>query len=401
MRNTASLAAAILVPMLCAGCSEARRANIEHWDGTVDTLASGTVVVRNGTRGAWSEGEQWKVLEEVRIGVAEVDGPDNFGDIASFAIDNFDRILILDTQASELRIFDPNGKYVRTIGGKGAGPGEFDNPAHVDIAADGRIWVMDPRNQRASVFDTAGKHVWSRQVPGALFMLPWPGGFDRRGYYYAPIAKVESGFRIALGKFDHDFAPVDTLGIPVDPVDRPQFTIVRNGNVVADEPVPFQGRLSWRLSDEGTIWAMVTDQYRLFELNAEGDTSRIITIQARKVAVAEEERVKALEDLEEFVQQGGRIELSRIPQDKPGVRSFFNDVEGHIWVEKVSAPGAHGVDFDVFNGIGQYLGEVSVPFALQMYPRPVIRNGMLYGVVRDALDVQYMVRARLVKGVRN
>ena len=57
-----------------------------------------------------------------------------------------------------------------------------------------------------------------------------------------------------------------------------------------------------------------------------------------------------------------------------------------------------GQIYDVFDAMGRYLGNVFVPFRLQRSPAPMIRDRMLFGVVRDDLDVQYVVRARI--GVR-
>lgn len=50
---------------------------------------------------------------------------------------------------------------------------------------------------------------------------------------------------------------------------------------------------------------------------------------------------------------------------------------------------------------GRYLGAAAVPFRLQLYPSPILRDGSLYGVVQDELDVQYVVRARVLSPTGN
>src|SRR5687767_1702897 len=67
----------------------------------------------------------WTIEPELRIGALEGDGPDNFGSIKGIAVDDQDRIAVLDAQAQEIRIFGADGKHLRTFGGKGAGPGEL------------------------------------------------------------------------------------------------------------------------------------------------------------------------------------------------------------------------------------------------------------------------------------
>jgi hypothetical protein len=354
------------------------------------------VLVRNGDRGIWPEGAAWQVVEEVRIGTIDSDGPESFGDITSFAVDGLGRIWVLDRLASELRGFDRDGRYVRSIGRTGSGPGEFNQPVHVGVAPEGHLWVMDPQNARLSVFDTAGSYLESIRVPGGFLMLPWPGGFDGSGFYYVPRRRFEPEFRVDLIRFDRTLAPLDTLLVPPDPVEREEFRIVSDGRVLTDERVPFQGGLAWRLSESGSIWALLTDQYQLVELDARGDTVRVVTKTFSPVPVTDEEMAAALDDLKGFVEQGGTIDLSRIPSHKPAVRSFFIG-QGHLWVEKVNAYGVQGLVFDIFNPEGQYMGAVAVPFRLQLYPSPIVRDDLLYGVVRDEADVEFAVRARITK----
>lgn len=51
----------------------------------------------------------------------------------------------------------------------------------------------------------------------------------------------------------------------------------------------------------------------------------------------------------------------------------------------------------MFDAVGRYLGRVEVPFRLGFFPLPVFRNGKLYVVTRDELEVPYIVVARIEK----
>lgn len=152
-----------------------------------------------------------------------------------------------------------------------------------------------------------------------------------------------------------------------------------------------------RLSKRGTIWALFTDQYRMFELSAEGDTIRTVTKAHSSLPVTSRERKQALDRLKWFTDQGGRVDPSRIPDHKPPVSSFFVDEDGDAWVMHNPPEADTTRSFDVFNAEGQYLGVVDVPMRLQASPVPFVRDGKLYGVVSDSLGVQYVVRAGVVK----
>lgn len=106
------------------GCADNKGLAAAHWDGTVDTLPNGTMVVHIRGRGIWDAATAWRVVEEVRIGTLERTGPDLFGRISAIEVDRTGRIYVLESQAAELRVFEPSGRHVRTFGRRGSNPGD-------------------------------------------------------------------------------------------------------------------------------------------------------------------------------------------------------------------------------------------------------------------------------------
>ena len=93
----------------------------------------------------------------------------------------------------------------------------------------------------------------------------------------------------------------------------------------------------------------------------------------------------------------------------PAFYQFHTGDEGTLWVQPVRSPAElpdealerynfiedfGGPDWDVFDADGRYLGVVSMPLRFQ--PR-LFHGDRVYGVWRDDLDVQYVVRLRIVK----
>lgn len=383
-----TVVAALLVG--CAGDSP------EPATAVVDTLPSGQVVVRNvGT--VWGEGDAWRVSEELRIGTLDGDGPDSFGSIASVIADDAGRIWVLENQADEVRVFDETGAHLRTVGRQGEGPGELNGPARMDFSPDGDLWVLDPSNARVTAFDTTGKVVRTTPMGGGFFTSPWRGGFDDRGRYYSYVVSFEP-FSVSVGVFDAELNEVGRMPRPDDPVERDSWRMEEGGRVRMVAGVPFQGRLNWILSGTGTVWALLSDEYRLFELDAEGDTVRTILNEPEWLPVSGSDREQAIEALEWFVSQGGEIDPSMIPDEQPAVGWFTLDETGAIWVSRTAAYGELSSAFDVFDPDGVRLGTVELPFGLLPTPEPFFRGGLLYGVTRDDYDVQYVVRARVDRG---
>src|SRR5690606_2813863 len=82
------------------------------WAGTVRDSA-GIRIVENPAVGLWRRGEEWRVVEELRIGVTEGEPEYMFGNITGMAADRDGRIYVLDQQAQEVRIFDAQGTFLR------------------------------------------------------------------------------------------------------------------------------------------------------------------------------------------------------------------------------------------------------------------------------------------------
>jgi sugar lactone lactonase YvrE len=62
--------------------------------------------------------------------------------------------------------FDRNGRFIKSWGGKGKEPGQFDVAHGAAIDAKGLLWVMDRENQRIEVFDADGTFVREMKYKG-------------------------------------------------------------------------------------------------------------------------------------------------------------------------------------------------------------------------------------------
>ena len=65
------------------------------------------------------------------------------------------------TEGSNARVlkFDKNGKFIKSWGKLGTGPGEFDQPHALAMDSKGRLFVGDRGNNRIQIFDQDGKYL--------------------------------------------------------------------------------------------------------------------------------------------------------------------------------------------------------------------------------------------------
>ncbi len=83
------------------------------------------------TTGFPSPEDRWVVEAEpfLSIGGASADPPAMFNNVTQATRLSDGRIVILESEVSGLRFFDSEGQHLRTSGGRGEGPGEFEYAA--------------------------------------------------------------------------------------------------------------------------------------------------------------------------------------------------------------------------------------------------------------------------------
>lgn len=362
------------------------------WAGTIDTLANGAVHVVNPQDGLWQDEEAWTVVEDLRIGSIEATGPEGFGSIAGIGQIPQGGVVVLDRQYHELRAFDRDGRHLWTAGRQGGGPGEFQDPIGLIVEPDGRIRVADPSGGRYSIFDPDGTFVGTLPRMLGGYSLPWRAAIDDNGRFR------EIGFTAGSSAL----LTVDSTGIATDSVRLPERrrgdSFTHSGedfSISAAVPFAASEVLVW--DRRGHFWVGETGAYRITQLTEAGDTVRIIERPGlSRTPVTPAERSEAIEGLEWFTSQGGRIDPARIPNEKPYFRTFHVDDGGRLWVLRTTAAADTVTRFDLFDSDGRFLGRL--PTFTDFGSTPIFDGDHIWGTSRDSLGVQYIVRGRIVRG---
>jgi hypothetical protein len=370
-------------------CGE--RGNSDRWEGSVDTLSNGRVVVQNTGRGIWDSTTAWKLKEDLRIGSADAKDEAAFADVRAIQVDDAGNIYVLDAQTSAVKVFDKDGKFVRRIGRPGKGPGELAFPVGLAWNEKGQLYVVDQHNARYALFDRNGKLVKEYPRPRLVAWVGfWTGDIDTRGRMLEP---VRGGWPVRdekIARLDSTFSRADT--IPLPPF-TPLAYVRENPRMFTS--VPFGPTLVRAFDPRHNIWVGLTSAYRLVQLGEKGDTLRIIE---RKdwapPHVSEQDKDTVLAALEKRNEYGLRYDRSVIPATKPAFAGFSFDESGAIWIEPYVEQ-AQGQVFDVFDAEGRYLGRATTTFTVATWPRPVFRNGSLYALTYDENGAPFIVRARI------
>jgi hypothetical protein len=353
-------------------------------------------VVRNPEQGRWLGRQPWTAVEELRIGTADGGGPASFGNVVSLKVDPLGRTWVADAQASEIRVFDTEGRHVRSIGRKGGGPGEFNQISGMDWDRRGNLWVLDGVNSRYTVLDTAGRLMETKPRVAGITTTPWPGGFDRQGNLYDLAAVPAPGGAVtpALVRYDEALQPRDTLLIPDAPGEF--FELVSpDGRSRNRVNVPFTPTQVWRLDPHtGDVWLATTGTFRFVRQRFSGDTAQVVEREHTPVRITSADMERMLDNFRWFTDKGGKLDRSRIPSTKPAFITMFVDDRDYLWVIPERGAGEDPA-FDLFEPDGRYLGRMHTPVKIFSSPAPVVRGDYLYATSEDPSGAEVVVRLRI------
>src|SRR5205085_2595285 len=84
---------------------------------------------------------------------------DRLGRVTTIAGDSSGGFYVVDSKDGVLKAFDRTGSFIRAIGRRGAGPGEYEMIRNLMVAPDGSLHVLDGVLGRHTVFRRDGKLV--------------------------------------------------------------------------------------------------------------------------------------------------------------------------------------------------------------------------------------------------
>jgi hypothetical protein len=329
---------------------------------------------------------RWTLVVTLRLGSPGEESPDAFGRVAALEVDSAGSLYVFDAVDRGVRVFDSAGRFVRRLGRRGSGPGEFQEVIGIAVSPHGAIWLVDAVNARYTVITHDRVQTIRRAI--TLYRLPWLGGFAADGAFYDSAVLPGRGDE-AIIKVEPTGALADTLVV------IPELgNIPRRGSL--SFPLPFAPAVVRALDARGFVWTAVADRYRIAKLSLAGDT---VTVAARDVPPRRLTRLER-DSLSRYVRQlqsqlGITVHDEMLPTTAPVLQWFTVADDGSLWVSRTRAHEASVLD--VFDSRGRLTANVEVPFRATGVV-PIVRRGSFYAVVEDPLGQPVVVRATVRKG---
>jgi hypothetical protein len=402
----ALLSAALLA---LAACSETggTRSSIAERD------SSGIAIVENaGPYPLWHLGS----IPEVRVGTIEGDSAYQFHRVQFAGRLTDGRVVVADAGSSQVRWYSPSGVHRSTAGRRGEGPQEFLSFGNALLTSNDTLIVYDPRSRRATWFSPREAYV------GDLSLRDGPAGAvtilgatpDRR----LAVAVSTPSFNIQRPDLSYTR---DTLTVVLHSSTTLDTVVLRAGTE-SSLWVQFEGGQPTRMQQMGMPFAhqvlagssadqivlAVGDSHELEIRDWNGTLRRIARRLDAPTPVLTDEHLERYvrHDVQAAsargasnlgtVEENAKTRLAVIPDGHtvPSFDTLITGADGRIWLRDFAPPWSESAEYNwtVYDSTGRVERRVSTPSNLNITH---VRDGHVTGVIRDSLDVEYVVVYRL------
>lgn len=409
--NRPHLLALCAAVVLLAACSEAPAKTT----ALVERDSAGVRIVENPAP-AVGERPRWSLAPEpdLALGVADGEAAYTLSGVVRAMRARGGGLLVADRESREIRFFDADGRHVRTVGARGAGPGEFESLSGLDRFRGDSLAAWDNRTGRLSIFSADGDFVRA-VTPRDLQMYPrFVGAFPdgswvaTSGFNPAAMMQAERGGEqrtpLTLLRLGPAGELLDTLGrFP-----GMEVFVDRQGVVTSNERILF-GRDFVAAAGGGRLYGGDTDRFEVRAFSPGGAVERVSRLPLSSVRVtsahvqrrreedaegADQEFAKLPPSMRAAMEEAARAKAV-IPHREtfPAFERLLVDDRGQLWVGGHPAPGDTLVRWRIIDTRGHYLGFVDLPAEMQVHD---VADGSVIAAVRDEYGVEQVVRHRLV-----
>ena len=403
-------ATVVAVALLSSACANDGRAPSPVF---VTRDSAGIEIVENGAPthpgvATWSLSEQPLAV----IGANEDEPGHQLTEVVGAFRLNDGRIVVGDRGSGEVRIFDEDGRHLRSVGGQGKGPGEFRLLVAVDrMPGDTVVAGAWPLGLRVW-WDSRGEYIantqsgqWGpglvggRTLPDGTFLIDtYEGGSYGNSLELWAARGEESTFRTegVLLRVTRDGEPRDTIG-PVLGEEWFKSGVFPRNFALQARPYTYRTHLAYT-DDRILLGESYVGEVRAYTFD--GRLVRVIRWEQEHMPVTAGDRRAFRGEILAGVNNPARRPsferwLSEVtyPESKPAFRGFETDRAGRLWVQAWTA--SEAIDrWLIFERDGTLSATLAAPSSARM-----LDAGEHYVLLatKDELDVETVQLFELLK----
>ena len=344
------------------------------WKGKIET-ENGVKVAKNPRDPLYGE-FMLDLQEDLSIGGNENDDNYYFPKGVFIAVDDQGNIFAADTGNVRIQEYNKNGKYLRSIGRKGQGPGEFQFPGMVRFDGEGNISIIDSPTRSLKVFGPDG--TYKKSVPLRAFLQP-NFYLSKEGFIFGLEINymAKDGPRIAVVRVSPDGTSTETIAQFLGELkpNQPAYALHVYTNFI----------VLCGLSPAAFCYGFSAD-YKIFIADAEGKTSLIIKKEEDPQPITGKEKEFILKKGAGSMGGIARVKIEKIedaavfPSHRPYFGKILADDDGRIYVAKKSSvlDQSKIQEADIFSKDGIYLYRAKLPFIPE-----IIKAGAMYEIRKN------------------
>ena len=360
------------------------------------------VTIVESTAPSWAEGDEWRILEEPVVDLAETGSGDMhlFYRVGDVLRTPGGHLVVADRASNQVRVYDMAGQFMRAFGGAGEGPGEFRYLSTLMPIGNTRLLAMGSREGGPGAeFDTESGLVSTFRMPDGVrpvrhavqsdVVLGWNDGFVWEEARHRQGLQRSSGTILRLSEdrnSAHEVASVPGREMVIVPEGDANPLLGRRSHIA---PVG-DGGIAVGLAEalEYSILDGHTGQVRLI--------ARILGVSLAVTGeeVDRERQARLGPNPSEFTRD--LLDRLPVPAEKPAYGSMLVDAEGNVWAGEFLglARRDEAQDWYVWDASGVWLGMVETPARFELMR---VGSDEVFGVRRDMNDVEHPQVLRLVK----
>jgi hypothetical protein len=345
--------------VLTAWSFAALSADQSPWKGKVETV-NGIQVVKNPKEPVY-KGDVFSLKEELSIGGANAKESQMLAEVESLAVDEAGTIYALDRKDLCVKVYDRSGKFLRSIGRKGEGPGEFTRPYGVAIDKKNRYLVVQDVRIGLVVFNYEGKFI--KNVQNDDLKPVQKALFDSHGNLVLNRIKIQDMEHRwdELKKYGPNLALI--AEIKSIPIGSPY-------NIVAP-------MVTWDLDAEDNIVYGYPSRYEIEIIDDQNKTIRRIQKESDPVELTSEEKERIAQIIKSASLSADLASEFYAAKYHSAFRDIHIGGDGQIFVSTWKKSGKNNIT-DIFDKEGRYLAETVLPSR-----RVFFAIGHLYTIEED------------------
>jgi len=342
-----------------------------QWKGIVRE-ENGVKLIKNPNKPLYGE-ISIELEEDLSIGNEE-DENYIFYRLSGIAVDQEENIFVLDDGECRIQKFDRNGNYLQTIGRKGQGPGEFEQPFGIFLDSEAMIYVRDTLRRNIHIFGSDGR--FKETINPQNNVSSYFGITKKKNILSIHTPRTYENTKTSIVLMDMEGKIIKEIAT---------FPYQRSPNIKGHGlGNPYEHRLYLFPFNDGKGIYAHSSQYRIYILNTIGNLNHVIEVDKLPESITKKDKENLIEAYLKRREQmtiGEPLTESDVkkayifPEFKPYFKGIISDDKDRIYVSmfKLYNPKDSIQTFDVFSRDGYYIYKASFPFAPN-----IIKNGFIY-----------------------